>query len=124
MGLKSSGWTKRGLRIGVLILLCSASKAADAPANVAGTWTFAVSGAAGSATQTIVIQQDGAKITGTFKGPRQSGTIEGTVDGNRISFHVKARRDLDYTGTVDGDTMKGTLSSGKKSGEFTASRIK
>jgi hypothetical protein len=124
MGQKSGGWTKFRLCIGVLILLCSASGAVDAPANVAGSWIFSVSGEAGKATQTIVIQQDGAKITGTFKGPRQSGTIAGTVDGNKISFHVKARRDLDYTGTVDGDTMKGTLSSGNKSGEFAASREK
>jgi hypothetical protein len=124
MGLKSSAWTKLGLCIGLLTLLGTASKAADAPANVAGTWTFSVVGDAGKATQTIVIQQDGAKITGTFKGPRQSGTIAGTVDGNKISFHVKARRDLDYSGSIDGDTMKGTLSSGNKSGEFTAAREK
>lgn len=124
MRTKGSGCTKVGLCISLLTLLGTASKAADAPANVAGTWTFSVSGEAGKATQTIVIQQDGAKITGTFKGPRQSGTIAGSVDDNNIRFHVKARRDLDYTGTVDGDTMKGTLSSGNKSGEFTAAREK
>jgi hypothetical protein len=124
MGLKKGGWTQFGLCIGVLILLCGVSMAADAQANVAGTWTFLVSGEAGKATQTIVIQQDGTKITGTFKGPRQSGTITGAVDGNKISFHVKARRDLNCIGIVDGDTMKGTLSSGSKSGEFTDSREK
>jgi len=124
MRVKRSVWIKLGLCISVLFLLCSVSRAADAPANVAGSWTFSVSGEGERAMQTIVIQQDGAKITGTFKGPRQSGTIAGTVDGNKISFHVKARRDLDYTGTVDGDTMKGTLSSGNQSGEFTASREK
>jgi hypothetical protein len=124
MRVKKSACTKLGLCVSILSLLCSVSRAADAKANVAGTWTFSVSGEAGRATQTIVIQQDGAKITGTFKGPRQSGTIAGAVDGNKISFHVKARRDLDYTGTVDGDTMKGTLSSGNQSGEFTASRGK
>jgi len=124
MRVKRSVWIKLGLCISVLFLLFSVSRAADAPANVAGSWTFSVSGEGERAMQTIVIQQDGAKITGTFKGPRQSGTIAGTVDGNKISFHVKARRDLDYTGTVDGDTMKGTLSSGNQSGEFTASRGK
>ena len=43
-----------------------------------------MSGDAGTADQTIVIQQDGGKITGTFKGPRQSATINGTVDGNAV----------------------------------------
>jgi hypothetical protein len=122
MRRKSSACWKLGLCFSLLSLLCGVSRAADAPANVLGTWTFSVSGQAGKATQTIVIQQDGAKITGTFKGPRQSGTIEGIVDGNKISFHVKARRGLDYIGLVDGDAMKGTLSSGSKRGEFTASR--
>jgi hypothetical protein len=124
MTVKKSACSKLGLCISVLSLLCGFSRAADASANVAGSWTFSVSGEAGKATQTIVIEQDGAKISGTFKGPRQSGTIAGSVDGNNIRFHVKARRDLDYTGTVDGDTMKGTLSSGNKNGEFTASREK
>jgi hypothetical protein len=106
----------------LLIFVLSAFSAADSPANVAGTWTVLVSGKAGSATQTLVIQQDGGKISGTFKGPRQSGTLEGAVDGSKITFHVAARRPIDYQGTVDGDTMKGTLSSGEKNGDWTAKR--
>ena len=39
----------------------------------------------------------------------QSGTLAGTVTGNAITFHVEARRPIDYTGPVDGDSMKGTL---------------
>jgi hypothetical protein len=31
---------------------------------VVGSWNFSVSGESGKATQTIVIQQDGVKITG------------------------------------------------------------
>ena len=68
---------------------CAFTSAADAQANVAGTWTIAVSGETGSASQTIVLKQEGGKITGSFKGPRQSGDLEGTVDGNKIAFHVK-----------------------------------
>jgi hypothetical protein len=96
----------------------------DTSGNVAGTWNITVSGEAGSANQTIVLKQDGNKITGTFKGPRQSGPLEGTVDGNNIKFHVKTRVPLDYTGTVDGDTMKGTMSGRGKSGDWTATRGK
>lgn len=96
--------------------------APDEPANVAGTWNITVSGEAGSANQTIVLKQDGNKITGTFRGPRQSGTLEGAVLGNKISFHVNTRIPLDYKGTVDGDTMSGTLTTHGKSGEWTATR--
>lgn len=114
------------LAILAVLMLCASmgAVAQTTAANVAGTWTFKVSGDAGSADQTIVIKQDGSKITGTFKGPRQSGTIDGTVDGNNIKFHVTARAGIDYTGTVDGDSMKGTLAARGKSGDWTATRGK
>jgi hypothetical protein len=108
----------------LLLVVAVAAMAADAPANVAGTWSVNVSGAAGKTSQTIVLQQDGAKLTGTFKGPRQSGTIDGTVDGNNVKFHVAARIPLDYTGTADGDSMKGTMSGRGQQGDWTATRSK
>jgi opacity protein-like surface antigen len=108
----------------LLLAVAVAATAADAPANVAGTWNVAVSGGAGKTTQTIVLKQDGGTISGTFKGPRQSGTIDGTVDGKNIKFHVTARIPLDYTGTVDGDSMNGTMSGRGQQGDWTATRSK
>jgi len=98
------------------------ARAADA--NVAGAWNVKVSGEAGAADQKINLTQDGNKIGGAFKGPRQSGTIEGTVDGNNIKFRVKAFVPIDYVGTVDGDSMKGTLTGRGKTGDWTATRAK
>jgi hypothetical protein len=119
--------TRAAIRFGLALLLsaiafCGSALAAGTPANVAGTWKVSVTGAAGNAKQTIVIQQDGNKITGTFKGPRQTATIEGTVDGNNIQFHVIGKIPLDYTGTVDGDSMKGTLTGKGKKGDWVAAR--
>jgi len=111
----------------VVVLLMMAtciSLAVAADASVAGAWNIKVSGAAGTADQKIDLKQGGNKISGTFKGPRQSGTIEGTVDGNNINFRVKARVPLDYVGTVDGDTMKGTLTGRGKTGDWIATRSK
>ena len=113
-----------GLLSILLFVVCASVAADDTPANVAGKWTIAVSGDAGSATQTIDLKQDGKAITGTFKGPRQSGPLQGTVDGNNIKFHVNTRVPLDYSGTVDGDSMKGTLSGRGKTGDWTAVRAK
>jgi hypothetical protein len=112
--------------VSLLMMLAFAvvAAAADTPANVAGTWSVVVSDGSRKTTQTITLKQDGATITGTFKGPRQSGTIDGTVDGKNIKFHVTARIPLDYTGTVDGDSMKGTMSGRGQQGEFTAERSK
>jgi hypothetical protein len=108
----------------VLLSACQSVFAQDKPANVAGTWTVQVSGEAGNAEQTIVLQQDGNKISGTFKGPRQSGSLEGTVDGNNIAFHVSTRVPLDYKGAVDGEAMKGTMSGHGKTANWTATRAK
>ncbi len=108
----------------VLLVVAVAAVAADAPANVVGTWSVDVSDGSRKTTQTIVLKQDGGTITGTFKGPRQSGTIDGTVDGKNIKFHVTARIPLDYTGTVDGDSMKGTMSGRGQQGDWTATRSK
>jgi hypothetical protein len=105
-----------------LMIACAA--VADTPANVSGVWEVSVTGASGKASQTISLKQDGAKITGTFKGPRQSGNIDGTVDGNNIKFHVTARIPLDYLGTVSGDAMKGTMSGRGQNGDWTAQRAK
>ena len=123
--MKKGNGVKKGLgAFLVAVLFVCAAAAADAPANVAGNWQISVTGDAGTAQQTIVLTQDGNKLTGTFKGPRQSGPLDGTVDGNNIKFHVKTRVPLDYTGAVDGDTMKGTLTGRGKTGNWTATRAK
>lgn len=102
------------------VLLNSVAFAADA--NVAGTWTVNARNGRRSVTQTMVLQQDGGKVTGTFKGPRQSGTVDGMVSGSVVKLHVTAKRPIDYAGTIDGDNMKGTLTSDGKTGDFTATR--
>ena len=104
----------------LMLAVCISVAAADA--NVAGPWNIKVSGDAGTADQKIDLKQDGNKVSGSFKGPRQSGTIEGTVDGNNIKFRVKAFVPMDYVGTVEGDTMKGTPTGRGKTGNWTATR--
>lgn len=104
--------------------------AAEEPANVAGTWEMTSEGRNGPMTQTLTIQQEGGNIKGTLKGPRGEGPIEaGTVAGNKITF--KVNRDtpngtftLEYSGTVDGDSMTGTVHSERFDRKFTAKRSK
>jgi hypothetical protein len=110
--------------LAVLVILAGVAFAERTPLNVAGTWAFQVTGDVGSADQTIVIAQDGDKLTGTFKGPRQSGTLSGTMDGNIIKLSVSAAGTIHYTGTVEGETMHGTLAAHGKTGAFTAHRTK
>jgi hypothetical protein len=46
------------------------------------------------------------------------------LNGNAIQFHVDAKMPLDYTGTVEGDSMKGTLNGEGKSGEWSGTRAR
>jgi hypothetical protein len=105
-------------------LLCAIGLADDSAPNVAGTWTVSVTNGRRSAKQTLVIQQNGQKITGTFKGPRQSGTLDGTITDDNIMFHVTAKIPLDYKGIISGDAtkMNGTFAGDGKTGDWSASR--
>jgi hypothetical protein len=100
-----------------VLALTTLGIAAEDPANVAGTWYFSASVANGSVQQTFVIKQEGTKISGTFAPQSRfigAGPLQGTVEGKKISFQVTTSRGLDgYEGTVDGETMKGTVTIGK-----------
>lgn len=106
-----------------------AVKAQEA-ANVAGTWQMTMEGRQGQMTQTLTIEQDGGAIKGTVKGERgPGGNLEGTVEGNKISFTVKRQTPrgemtTTYTGTLDGDTIKGTMQMGEMSRNWSATRQK
>lgn len=59
------------------------SASVSGPANVTGTWSGGTTG--GASTITLVLKQDGSKVTGTITGAGTlDGPIEGTVNGNTI----------------------------------------
>ena len=112
---------------GLLLMWGGRARAADEPAKVAGTWEMTFAGPMGTRTQTLKIQQDGSAIKGTITGRRGESPLEGSLTGNKISFTVTRETPngtfkLDYTGTVDGDAMKGTVHSELFDGKWTAKR--
>jgi hypothetical protein len=79
-------------------------------ANVAGTWMIYTHGDDGNTgTHTVQIVQNGSTLTGHFKGPNQSGGIEGTMNFRHIVFRTKTRNVLTFRGMVDGNTMEGNF---------------
>jgi hypothetical protein len=79
-------------------------------ADVAGTWMIYTRGDDGkTGTHTVQIVQNGTTLTGHFKGPNQSGGIEGTVNVRHIVFRTKTRNVLTFRGMVDGNTMEGNF---------------
>jgi hypothetical protein len=112
---------------GVLLIFGGRLMAAEEPAKVAGTWEMTSESPRGTRTQTLTIQQDGSTIKGTLKGQRGESPLEGSVTGNKISFTVKRETPngtftLEYSGTIDGDSMKGKVHSERFDGEWTAKR--
>jgi len=76
--------------------------------NVAGKWTIFSKGDDGNtATKFVELEQNGQKLSGHFKGPDQSGGVEGTVEGQHIVFYTKTRNRLTFRGQVEGDSMRG-----------------
>lgn len=111
------------------LVLGTALSAAQKAANVAGKWEMTSEGRQGPTTATMTIEQNGDKIKGTLQGPRRENPLEGTVKGNDISFTVKIETPrgemvMEYTGKVEGDTMKGVRKTPRGETEWTAKRVK
>ena len=91
------------------------------PANVAGKWAiYAKDPRGGTSTKYIDLQQDGETLKGHFKGPNQSGGLEGTIQERHIVFRTKTRQVLVFRGQVEGDRVNGVIQGTKISGNFHA----
>jgi hypothetical protein len=88
------------------------------PVNVVGTWTLSYRNWNGEInTKTVDLKQNGNNITGHFKGPDQSGGLQGNLNGRHIMFRTKTRTVLTFRGPVEGDTMQLTYHVRGKEGE-------
>lgn len=124
---RKSTFLALAVAFGVLLTWGGTATAADEPAKVAGTWEMSVQGRRGTFTQTLTIQQDGSTIKGTVKGERGEAPLEGSVAGNKITFTIKRETPngaftIEYTGTLEADSLKGTFHSERFDGEWSAKR--
>jgi hypothetical protein len=85
---------------------------------VDGTWNLVVNTPMGAQESTLVIQSDGGTLAGTQSGGSGEGRPieEGTVDGNDITWKASISKPmpmtLEFSGTVDGDTITGSVKLG------------
>jgi len=106
----------------------AAAPAGSALQSVAGTWSLRVETSAGAGTPTVVLMQDGTTLTGTYRGRFGDQPVTGSVSGRSIRFTFRVSgpmgsAQVTYTGTVDGDTMSGTMQMGERmDGRFTGKR--
>jgi hypothetical protein len=82
-----------------------------------GTWTLTMDTPMGERKATLDLKTQGGTLTGTQSADGDSADIfEGTVDGNNHTWKVSITSPmpltLEFSGTVDGDKMSGTMSAG------------
>jgi hypothetical protein len=117
--------------ITILTALCALMAAATVGAqstNVTGNWKLTLETPNGSGGPSVVFKQEGENLTGTYKGRFGEAPLKGTVKGKDIKFTIKVSAQgqeiqVDYEGTVDGDTMKGKVKFGEMGeGTFTGKK--
>ena len=82
--------------------------------DVSGTWELNVESPMGSRASDAIFTQAGGTLGGKMVSPRGEVPLTGTVDGNTVKFGINVNvqgqnLQIDYTGTVTGDTMNGTV---------------
>jgi hypothetical protein len=89
------------------------------PASVAGSWTLYCKDPNGTTSSKFLnLQQKGTVISGHFKGPNQSGGVEGTIDNQHLVVHTKTRDVLTFRGRVDGPRVDGVVQGNTFNGTF------
>jgi predicted Zn-dependent peptidase len=85
------------------------------PADVAGKWQLEIDFAGQTLPITLVLEQDGASITGELETMLGNGVVdEGLVKGNTLTATVSAEMqgqpvELSITAKVDGESVEGTV---------------
>jgi hypothetical protein len=85
---------------------------------VDGTWNLTVNTPMGEQKSTLVIASSGATLTGTQSAGHGEGRPidEGEVHGNEISWKATITKPmtmtLQFSGTVEGDTLSGSVKLG------------
>jgi len=111
-----------------VLVLGSVVPGATQGADISGEWAFNVATDQGGGTPTITFKQDGEKLTGKYTGQLGVADLTGTIKGNAVNFtftlDVQGQQaPVSYAGTVDKNTMKGTMDiGGMVNGTFTATK--
>jgi len=89
------------------------------PANVTGKWTLYCKDPNGStSSKYLELEQSGTTIKGHFKGPNQSGGVEGTINERHLVVRTKTREVLVFRGRIDGPIVNGVVQGSTFNGTF------
>jgi hypothetical protein len=82
--------------------------------DVSGTWELNVESPMGSRASDAIFTQTGETLGGKMVSPRGEVPLTGTISGDTVKFGINVNvqgqsLQIDYSGTVIGDTMSGTV---------------
>jgi L-seryl-tRNA(Ser) seleniumtransferase len=109
----------------LVAVLTAATRPAPAPApaapaaDVTGSWRVEIAYAASRSTHTLHLRQRGGEIDGTHQGEFVSRGLTGEIAGREVTLRSHYGEEhgdaltFRFTGTVEGDTMTGTLDMGE-----------
>jgi len=85
--------------------------------SVDGTWNLVVKSPMGDQPSTLTLKADGATLTGTASAQGNTNDIaNGKVDGDNVSWSNSITTPfpmtLEFSGTVAGDTLNGSVKAG------------
>lgn len=110
---------------GVATTSAATSKASTTTASgLSGKWSGRYSGAY-DGTFALTWQQSGSKLSGsiTLSDPGGKLSLNGTVNGNTITFGTVGSAVITYSGTVSGSSMSGTYQvAGRSGGPWSATK--
>jgi len=117
--------------VGMALVMAACASTPPAPKgpDLTGNWVLTTESPMGSQDTDMVVKQTGEQLAGTISS--QMGTVEykGTLKNGKdvafgFSFEAQGMSlQIDYTGVVEGDTMKGMAKFGDfGEGAFTAKR--
>ncbi len=113
----------------VALVLALPARAGAQAIDVSGEWAMAVNTDNGQIPVTLVLKQEGEKITGTIRSDMGEQVLEGTMKEKTLSFAFNFSTPdgnsmvVTMTGIVDGTSIKGTFDAGgMMSGEWTATK--
>ena len=114
--------------LAMLVAACSSTPAKPKGPDLNGSWVVTTQSQMGAQDSDMTVKQTGSALTGTLSGRMGTVNYTGTVEGAAVAFgfnvdiHGTPLR-IDYSGTVEGDTMKGKAVFGSfGEGSFTAKR--
>ena len=84
--------------------------AAPPAVDISGDWRVSLQFAHGESVHSLRVEQQGARVQGTYRTQYGQGALSGGVAGNQVTLHARYQ----LAGTVDGDEMKGSASVGQE----------